>query len=176
METVDRLVEGDGRLFRLRPLTQVLFVFNGRPNRIQDSGEMVSRSQNIGEGERNWFELKSNKTKKRNRLGKETIEKMMFVRRFLRLERKVLTTTVGATDPILAKWVQRLLKDAAVSLNPDANDAGVPEGGNDEDDMEALTVFNDVIVPKDQVKINGREPGQPRVSLTNLRKDKHAQS
>ena len=50
METVDRLVEGDGRLFRLRPLTQVLFVFNGRPNRIQDSGEMVSRSQNIGEG------------------------------------------------------------------------------------------------------------------------------
>ena len=128
------------------------------------------------EAERNWFELKSNKTKKRNRLGKETIEKMMFVRRFLRLERKVLTTTVGATDPILAKWVQRLLKDAAVSLNPDANDAGVPEGGNDEDDMEALTVFNDVIEPGEQGKINGREPGQPRVSLTNLRKDKHAQS
>ena len=33
-------------------------------------------------------------------------------------------------------------EDVAVSLNPDVNDAGVSEGGNDEDDMEALSVFN----------------------------------
>ena len=52
IDAADGLVEGDGGLFRFngRPLTQVMFVFNGRPNRIQDSGEMVSRSQNIGEG------------------------------------------------------------------------------------------------------------------------------
>ena len=60
------------------------------------------------EAERNWFELKSNKTKTRNRLGKDTIEKMMFVRRFLRLERKVLTTTIGSDRVLARMWSQGL--------------------------------------------------------------------
>ena len=119
------------------------------------------------EAERNWFELKSNKTKTRNRLGKDTIEKMMFVRRFLRLERKVLTTSMGS-DPILAGWVKSLLKDAAASLNPDGNANNAQEGDNDDDDLQSLSVFNDTIESGEQGKVNGREPGQPRVSLTDL--------
>ena len=42
--------------------------------------------------------------------------------------------------------------------------------------MQALSVFNDTIQPGEQGKINGREPGQPRVSLTQVKKDKGAQS
>ena len=127
------------------------------------------------EAERNWFELKSNKTKTRNRLGKETVEKMMFVRRFLRLERKVLFTTIG-WDPVVGTWLKHLLRDVSASINPGANVTDLPEGGNDEDDIISLSVFEDSIEPGEQGKINGREPGQPRVSLTNLRKDKTAQS
>ena len=37
-------------------------------------------------------------------------------------------------------------------------------------------MFNDTIESDEQGKVNGREPGQPRVSLTDLRKDKAAQS
>ena len=126
------------------------------------------------EAERNWFELKSNKTKTRNRLGKETVEKMMFVRRFLRLERKVLTTSL--TDSTLHKWTKQLLKDASAVLHPGLNAGDLPVGGNDDDDMQSLSVFNDSIEPGEQGKINGREPGLPRVSLTELHKDKGAQS
>ena len=119
------------------------------------------------EAERNWFELKSNKTKTRNRLGKETVEKMMFVRRFLRLERKVLTTSL--TDSTLHKWTKQLLKDASAVLHPGLNAGDLPVGGNDDDeDMQSLSVFNDSIQPGEQGKINGREPGLPRVSLTEL--------
>ena len=42
--------------------------------------------------------------------------------------------------------------------------------------MKTLTVFNDSIEPGEHGKVNGREPGEPRVNLTQLRKDKHALS
>ena len=58
------------------------------------------------EAERNWFELKSNKTKKRNRLGKDTIKKLIFVRRFLRLERKLMTTDLD--QDVYKKWMSKL--------------------------------------------------------------------
>ena len=85
------------------------------------------------EAERNWFELKSNKTKTRNRLGKETVEKMMFVRRFLRLERKVLTTSL--TESVLHKWTKQLLRDASAVLHPGLNAGDLSVGGNDDDGM-----------------------------------------
>ena len=50
------------------------------------------------------------------------------------------------------------------------------EGGNDDDDMTTLAVFNDSIETGEQGKINGREPGQPRVGLVKLRIDKSAVS
>ena len=124
------------------------------------------------EAERNWFELKSNKTKKRNRLGKETIKKLIFVRRFLRLERQLMTKDIG--EDLYSKWVAKLLKDATGVMT--VNAATAPEGDNDDDDMTALAVFNDCIEPGEQGKINGREPGQPRVTLTRLRADKTAVS
>ena len=61
-------------------------------------------------------------------------------------------------------------------MNPDINDGNLSEGDNDEDDVQALSVFNDTIEPGEQGKINGKEPGQPRVSLTVLKKDKDVQS
>ena len=61
-------------------------------------------------------------------------------------------------------------------MNPDNNADNLPEGGNDEDDIQALSVFNDTIEPGEQGKINGKETGQPRVTLTQLKKDKGAQS
>ena len=124
------------------------------------------------EAERNWFELKQNKTKKRNRLGKDTIQKLIFVRRFLRLERKLMITDIS--DDGYSKWVTKLLRDATAAMT--TSDDAAPEGDNDDEDMEALAVFNDCIEPGEQGKINGKEPGQPRVSLTQLRADKSAVS
>ena len=132
---------------------------------------LATQPVSSSEAERNWFELKSNKTKKRNRLGKETIEKLIFVRRFLLLERKLITTDI-TDDAGFNKWVTKLLRDAAQAINADL----VSEGGNDEEDIQTLAVFNDSIEPGEQGKINGREPGEPRVNLTQLRKDKNAMS
>ena len=124
------------------------------------------------EAERNWFELKSNKTKTRNRLGKTTLQKIVFVRRFLRLQKKILTSDIDDTG--YKTWVRRLLRDAAQVIDASEND--LPEGGNDEEDMNTLTIFNDTIEPGEQGKINGLEPGQPITRLSTLRKDKAARS
>ena len=123
-----------------------------------------------GEAERSWHELKLNKTKTRNRLSTERLQKMMFVRRFLHLKRKI----VYDHDMGLAAWMKKLLRKAASALGAVEN--VVPEGGNDTEDLETLTVFDDTITPREQGWINGKEPGKPVVSLTKLRKDKTAQS
>ena len=71
-------------------------------------------------------------------------------------------------------WIQKLLADAAKIINP--NESVVPTGDNDEEDLTGLVVFNDTIEPGEQGKINGQEPGQPKVGLTKLRRDKTAKS
>lgn len=122
------------------------------------------------EAERNWFELKCAKTKKRNRLGAEKLTKMVFVRRFLRIKQKV----VHHTKEIYSGWISQLLRDAAKVINPNAT--VVPNGGNDVEDLTTLIIFNDTIEPGEQGMINGKEPGQPELSLTNVRKNNAAKS
>ena len=125
------------------------------------------------EAERNWFEVKSNKTKVRNRLGSDVIQKTIFVRRFLRLEDRLLDEN-NLVDPVYKHWVKVLLRDAASSDN-DNSDAA--DGGNDDDDIMSLTVFTDEIEADEQRKINGRDNDGKRVmSLGKLRKDKTARS
>ena len=124
------------------------------------------------EAERNWFEVKSNKTKTRNRLRGETLQKMIFVRRFLRLQDKMLTTTIQ--DAGYKQWVKLLLRDAARSSTGGEEDES--HGGNDAEDMESLIIFNDTIEEGEQVKINGKEVGKRIVSLSELHKDKAARS
>ena len=123
-----------------------------------------------GEAERSWHELKLNKTKTRNRLSTERIQKMMFVRRFLHLKRKL----VRDIDSGLAEWIKKLLRNAARDLA--SIDNVVPEGGNDDDDLETLRIFNDKIEPGEQGAINGKEPGIGSITLTELRKDNSAKS
>jgi len=122
-----------------------------------------------GEAERNWNEVKQNLVKNRNRLGRARLEKMVFVRRFIRLQRAIAFDNSHA---VFSKWIQQLLKDAAKT---DDDDVGDP-GGNDPDDIEQRLIFEDSIEPGEQGRINGREPGQPRVGLTVLRKDNAAKS
>ena len=123
-----------------------------------------------GEAERNWQEVKQNKTKNRNRMGKEKLERMIFVRRFLRLKKQMLKDL--NTD--FSAWIKRLLRDIVQSLRGDEN--VVPAGGNDEDDMNTLSVFVDHIEPGEQGRINGKEPGEDPISLTTLKKDNAAKS
>jgi hypothetical protein len=61
-----------------------------------------------GEAERNWQEVKQNLVKNRNRLGRKKLEKMVFVRRFIRLKRKLLLHDV--LDGGFSDWVECLLK------------------------------------------------------------------
>ena len=126
------------------------------------------------EAERNWFELKSNKTKTRNRLSREAIQKTIFVRRFLSLEDKLLT---GDThDSVYKQWVKVLLRDAARSI-AGADDGGADVGDNDEEDMMSLAVFDDNVDADEQLKINGKNmSGKSVIRLTALRKNKAARS
>ena len=59
------------------------------------------------DAERNWFELKQNLTKSRNKVGKEKLEKMIFVRRFLRLKRDMAFE--GVNDFGFSEWVSAML-------------------------------------------------------------------
>jgi len=122
-----------------------------------------------GEAERNWNEVKQNKTKNRNRVGREKLEKMVFVRRFMRLKRKILLSD-GLVQQCFNKWVTKLLSDVEKSNAPP------PETPNVEDDMNSQVVFQDSIEPGEQGRINGKEPGSPAVGLQALKKDKEAKS
>ena len=122
-----------------------------------------------GEAERNWNEVKQNKTKNRNRIGRDKLEKMVFVRRFMRLKRKILLHD-GLTDEYFNKWITKLLSEVEKTVAPP------PETANVEADMTALIVFQDNIEPGEQGRINGKEPGSPAVGLQTLKKDKEAKS
>ena len=121
------------------------------------------------EAERNWQELKQNLVKNRNRMGKEKLEKMIFVRRFLRLKRAMCFSD---NNPGYKEWVKELLKEAAGGDDGDAGPGPRPA----DDDVNDQAVFQDHIEPGEQGRINGKEPDQPAVTLTTLRRDNAAKS
>ena len=121
------------------------------------------------EAERNWMEVKSNMTKKRNRIDRAKVEKMVFVRRFTKLQRQVFQPDHQKNSGFSA-WVKELLITAAKDDNSEPDDISI----SDQEDGEA--VFNDYIEPLEQGRINGREPGQPTIPLTQLKKDNAAKS
>ena len=118
-----------------------------------------------GEAERNWQEVKLNMTKKRNRLHSSKLERMVFVRRFNHLKRRLFEHDTG--KDAFKKWVQQLLSKATTTEVVDVDDDEEP------DDKD---IFQDHIEKGEQGKINGREPGEPRVMLTELKKDNAAKS
>ena len=124
--------------------------------------------------ERNWFELKCNKTKVRNRMNAASLEKIVFVRRFLRIQDNMLKTKVEDAD--YKQWVKTLLRAAAAARANPGGDGDVSHGGNDPEDMQTLIVFNDVIEEGEQRKINGKEGRAAVVCLSQLRKDNSARS
>ena len=118
-----------------------------------------------GEAERTWFLAKESYTKKRNRLNRQTLEKMIFVRRFIRLKRALcLNDSVHEFND----WTKSLLDEvAAASESSTTSDSEI--------EMDR-SVFKDFIEPGEQGRINGREPGAPVVSLTDLRKNQASKS
>ena len=60
-----------------------------------------------------------------------------------------------------------------LTMNPPPND-DVPD--DRVDDVNEVVIFQDRIQPGEMGKVNGKEPGKPRVPLTELRKDKGARS
>ena len=132
---------------------------------------LCSLPSSSSDAERNWFELKQNFTKSRNRVDKDKLEKMIFVRRFLRLKRAIV---FDQNDFGFQEWVSQMLKQVAADAANEANDQLGPQ--SDDDDPNEQVVFQDRIEPGEQGKINGKEPGQPEVSLTRLRKDNAAKS
>ena len=118
-----------------------------------------------GEAERNWKEFKLNLTKTRNRLDKDKVQQMIFVRRFLRLKRSLCT---NEKDTGFAGWVADLLTNASSSGSGDAVVSSADE--------DTQKIFMDVIEAGEQGRINGREPGAPVVSLTALKRDNASKS
>ena len=122
-----------------------------------------------GAAERNWQEVKLTMTKKRNRLSRAKVEKMMFVRRFEKLKRNLFN---DKNDHGFKEWVHELFLKSLKATGSDVTDDD-DEGTSDEEDE---TIFRDHIEPGEQGRINGQEPGEPPVSLTNLKKDNGAKS
>ena len=86
--------------------------------------------------------------------------------RFLRLKYKLFDKD---TDSLFSTWVNELLKKVVAVDDDDDDD------DNDDDDADD-GVFQDNIEPGEQGRINGREPGQPIVGLTQLKRDNAAKS
>ena len=135
---------------------------------------LFSLPASSSEAERNWQEVKCNRTKTRNRISDEVLEKIVFVRRFLRLKRAMCFAE--PSDPGFQKWIKALLKTAASDAADDAdgNDGLGPQ--EDATDTNARAVFQDRIEDGEQGKINGREPGQRRVTLSALKKSNASKS
>ena len=130
---------------------------------------LVSLPCASSEAERNWQEVKLNRTKKRNRLSSEKLEKMVFVRRFLRMKRIALFDDEKMP---YTEWVDSLFKTAMRKLTQyDLEDAG-----HHDDDANEVVVFEDRIEPGEQNNINGREPGQPRRGLVAVKHDNAGKS
>ena len=123
-----------------------------------------------GEAERNWQEVKQNLTKNRNRLGKKRLEKVVFVRRFLRMKRAMVfdNNTTGFNA-----WVTELLKKASRYHHMRENES--EEEANRAADA-LRHIFQDHIEAGEQGRINGKEPGQPIVRLTALKRNNEAKS
>ena len=121
-----------------------------------------------GEAERTWQEVKLNMTKKRNRIARDKVEKMVFVRRFMNLKRKLFSDDKDESG--FKEWVQDLFVKS-LSKGWDRED----EDRESSDDIVSDT-FKDRIEPGEQGKINGKEPGKPPVTLTQLKKDNVAKS
>lgn len=120
-----------------------------------------------GEAERNWMEVKQNMVKNRNRLDRAKVEKMVFVRRFIRMKR---TLAFSPDNTVFDGWVGEMLKKAATVEV--VEEAEMLLGG----DQSNSDVFQDEIEPGEQGKINGKEPGEPTIPLTTLKKDNAAKS
>ena len=128
-----------------------------------------------GEAERNWQEVKQNLTKKHNRLVSKKLEKMVFVRRFIRMKRLLCN---GEDNTGFTEWAQEMLKDVALATGaddpPDDDDSDVDDERHD--DANEVVIFQDSIEPGERAKIDGKEPGQPPVPLSVLKKDNAARS
>ena len=66
------------------------------PNLQEFAMKLTPLPCSSGEPERNWHEVKENLTKKRNRLDRKTLEKIVFVRRFIRLKQKLCANESNA--------------------------------------------------------------------------------
>ena len=105
---------------------------------------------------------------------------MVFVRKFLRLKRKLC---LGDDVTGFKEWSQALLKEAS-GVRVDGDDGDDPPSGDDNDatpddrvdDVNDVVIFQDRIEPGEMGKVNGKEPGRPRVPLTQLKKDNAAKS
>ena len=91
----------------------------------------------------------------------------MFVRRFEKLKRNLFNEK---NDDGFKEWVQELFVQSLKATGSDVSEDDGEETGEDE------PIFRDNIEPGEQGRINGQEPGQPPVTLTNLKKDNVAKS
>ena len=139
------------------------------PNLRQVAMCLASLPCSSGEAERNWFEVKLNKTKIRNRLSSDVLHKLVFVRRFIRLKQGVCN---NESTTLLNEWSSNLLKEVA----GESSSAVSSSDEDDDDNLMEMDVFHDSIQPGEQGRINGQEPGKPPVNLTELKKDNAARS
>ena len=86
-------------------------------------------------------------------MGKEKLEKMIFVRRFLRLKRAMC---FADNNPGFKEWLSELLQEVAADGAGDDDDDVGP--CSDDDDVNDQAVFQDHIEPGEQRRINGQEP------------------
>ena len=82
-------------------------------------------------------------------------------------------------DPGYKEWVQELLQEAAATAA--ADDDGGGDGGRvgprqDHDNVNDQAVFQDRIEPGEQRKLNGKEPGEPALSLRAVQRNNAAKS
>ena len=132
------------------------------PNLMALAFRLTTLPCSTGEAGRNWKEVKHNYTKDRNRLDREKLSKIVFVRHFIRLKRKIC---FDEATPIFSEWVNEMLSKASAKSSEESSD---PE--------DVVKPFVDHIEPGEQGKINGKEPGEPEVNLTDLHKDHVAKS
>lgn len=117
-----------------------------------------------GEAERNWKEVKLSLTKRRNRINTDKLVKMVFVRRFLKMKKKIC---FGRSNDGFKEWAQEVLDKVRM------DETGSSSSSAEENDD---TVFVDHIEPGEQLKINGMLGEKRKVKLTMLKKDNVSKS
>lgn len=110
-----------------------------------------------GAAERNWKEVKLTYTKTRNRLSKEKLIKMVFVRRFLKVKLKICNND---SNDGFAEWVNDMLQKLTAEESSSSS-------SSESDD----STFRDYMEPGEQLKVNGMRGGKRVVLLTDLKKD-----